>query len=111
MPGNFINNTYVCYMIHLELFCRNCGLEDPTWSELRHYVHFLSSQLTKVLASPFCGPSLARELPGFKSFVVKFMLTMAKVKTLRAFVNNQDKFILWSIKFLSFMGLLELKSY
>jgi len=66
-------------MVHSELFCRNCGLEDPTWSELRHYTHFLSSQLTKVLASPFCGPLFAQELPGFKSFVVKFMLTMAKV--------------------------------
>ena len=55
-------------------------MRDPTWSELRHYVYFLSNQLHKVEGSPFCGPSLADDLPGFRGFVIDFMFRMAKVK-------------------------------
>ncbi|XP_067940322.1 E3 ubiquitin-protein ligase rnf213-alpha-like [Watersipora subatra] len=60
------------------LLLRNCGLLDPTWSELCHYVNFLSSQLTKVLESAFCGAAFKEELPGFKTFVINFMLKMAE---------------------------------
>ena len=58
---------------------RNCGLTDPTWSELRHYVYFLSNQLTKVERSPFCTQAFADDLPGFRAFVIDFMFRMAKV--------------------------------
>ena len=58
-------------------FDRNCGLEDPTWLEISHYVHFLSVQLKKARDSPFC--SSATTDAGFKDFVISFMLKMAQV--------------------------------
>ncbi|XP_067936897.1 E3 ubiquitin-protein ligase rnf213-alpha-like [Watersipora subatra] len=62
----------------LNLLIRHCGLQDPTWSELRHYVFFLSHQLFKVEESPFCGHDFSADLPGFRKFVVEFMFRMAK---------------------------------
>ncbi|XP_067936891.1 E3 ubiquitin-protein ligase rnf213-alpha-like [Watersipora subatra] len=62
----------------LGLLIRNCGLANPTWSELRHFVYFLSSQLFKVQASPYCSHSHAGDMPGFRKFVVEFMFKMAQ---------------------------------
>jgi len=61
------------------LLRRHCGLRDPTWSELRHYVYFLSNQLEKVEKSPYCSLDCADILPGFRTFVIKFMIVMAQV--------------------------------
>ena len=67
--------------IYKSIFCyRNCGLVDPTWCELRHFVYFLSSQLFKVDKSPFCSQGSFEDLPGFRRFVVLFMFRMAKVR-------------------------------
>ena len=66
------------FNFHLDCF-RKCGLDNPTWSELRHYVYFLSNQLSKFEASPYCGQAYADDLPGFRKFVLKFMFDMAKV--------------------------------
>lgn len=57
---------------------RYCGHRDPTWLELQHFVHFLGDQLKKVQRNPFCHDEEA--LPGFKSFVVRFMISMAQVR-------------------------------
>ncbi|XP_067936885.1 E3 ubiquitin-protein ligase rnf213-alpha-like [Watersipora subatra] len=62
----------------LQLLIQNCGLKEPSWSELRHYVYFLSDQLFKVEKSPYCLESSAPDLPGFRRFVVQFMFRMAK---------------------------------
>ncbi|XP_072028224.1 E3 ubiquitin-protein ligase rnf213-alpha-like [Amphiura filiformis] len=64
----------------LETLLRNCGVIDPSWAELRHFAHFLSIQLQDCQQSTFCIPELLADtgLQGFKSFVVKFMVQMAK---------------------------------
>ncbi|XP_067940324.1 E3 ubiquitin-protein ligase rnf213-alpha-like [Watersipora subatra] len=62
----------------IKLLVENCGLTDPTWLELCHYVHFLSSQLTQVLKSAFCSPAFQKGLPGFKAFAINFMLKMSQ---------------------------------
>ena len=67
---------------------RNCGIPDPSWSEIRHFVSFLNSQLRDCEQSVFCDMKLMREilkgpnvlnLEGFRSFVVRFMIQMSRV--------------------------------
>ncbi|KAM6896925.1 E3 ubiquitin-protein ligase rnf213-beta [Xenentodon cancila] len=56
-----------------------CGMEDPSWSELKNFSWFLNVQLKDCENSIFCDPDfLADQLPGFKGFIVKFMILMAR---------------------------------
>ena len=57
-----------------------CGVIDPSWAELNHFIQFLNVQLSSCEASVFCNQAtLGDSLSGFKSFVVKFMIKMSKV--------------------------------
>lgn len=57
----------------------NCGLEDPSWAELKHFTWFLNLQLKDCENSGFCDPNFfGNILSGFKSFIVKFMIHMAR---------------------------------
>ena len=73
------------------LICRNCGIPDPSWSEIRHFVSFLNSQLRDCEQSFYCDMQLMRavlagpdvlNLEGFRSFVVRFMIQMSRVSWL-----------------------------
>ena len=73
-----ISNSVTC----LFLF-RNCGIEDPSWAELRHFVNFLNSQLQSCEESTFCNMEhVGDTLEGFRSFVVHFMILMSRVRVL-----------------------------
>jgi hypothetical protein len=63
--------------------CRHCGLRDPSWSELHNFTSFMSVQLEDCEKSVFCKYILSDDLPGFKTFVVRFMLRMSKVEYVR----------------------------
>lgn len=57
----------------------NCGLKDPSWAELKHFTWFLNLQLRDCENSIFCDADfLADHLPGFKNFIVNFMIRMSK---------------------------------
>ncbi|KAL2078388.1 hypothetical protein ACEWY4_026073 [Coilia grayii] len=57
----------------------NCGLKDPSWAELKHFTWFLNLQLKDCESSIFCDVDFfAEHLPGFKTFIVKFMIRMAR---------------------------------
>ena len=57
-----------------------CGVKDPSWSELRHFVQFLDVQLLSCETSIFCNEALVGDvMAGLKTFVVKFMVRMSKV--------------------------------
>ncbi|XP_069786067.1 E3 ubiquitin-protein ligase rnf213-alpha isoform X2 [Narcine bancroftii] len=63
----------------LQLFLIYCGVMDPSWSELRNFAWFLNLQLKDCETSVFCNYDLIQDiLQGFKSFVVNFMILMAK---------------------------------
>ncbi|KAM9716156.1 E3 ubiquitin-protein ligase rnf213-beta [Menidia menidia] len=63
----------------LRLFLTYCGMEDPSWGELKSFSWFLNVQLKDCESSVFCDPDfLADQLPGFKGFIVKFMILMAR---------------------------------
>ncbi|XP_063077858.1 E3 ubiquitin-protein ligase rnf213-beta [Engraulis encrasicolus] len=57
----------------------NCGLREPSWAELKHFTWFLNLQLKDCEHSIFCDADFfAEHLPGFKTFIVKFMIQMSK---------------------------------
>lgn len=63
----------------LEYFLSNCGMLDPSWAELKNFSWFLNVQLKDCENSVFCDRDfLADQLPGFKDFIVKFMILMAR---------------------------------
>ena len=75
----------------LECLLTKCGIGDPSWAELRHFVWFLNSQLLDTELSDFCLPIYEQDLPGFRLFVVNFMIHMSKVRTL----TTVDTFNMW----------------
>ncbi|XP_068735057.1 LOW QUALITY PROTEIN: E3 ubiquitin-protein ligase rnf213-alpha-like [Montipora capricornis] len=83
VPGNIDNDQKTC----LALLLSNCGIPDPSWSELRHFVSFLNSQLRDCEESVYCDMKLMRailagpnvlNLEGFRSFAVRFMIQMSR---------------------------------
>lgn len=63
----------------LQIFLLYCGVSDPSWAELRNFVWFLNLQLRDCEKSVFCNPAVTGDLlTGFKTFVVDFMILMAK---------------------------------
>jgi hypothetical protein len=62
----------------LELLLKHLENNNPSWSEIIHFASFLNTQLIDCEKSHFCDPHLTADiLPGFKAFVVKFMIQMA----------------------------------
>ncbi|XP_029109785.1 E3 ubiquitin-protein ligase rnf213-beta [Scleropages formosus] len=63
----------------LHHFLANCGVRDPSWAELKNFSWFLNVQLKDSEYSLFCDPNfLADHLRGFKGFIIKFMILMAR---------------------------------
>ena len=61
-------------------YFRNCGVRNPSWSELQYFVNFLNYQLRDCENSAYCDIALTEDtLEGFRSFVVAFMVIMSKV--------------------------------
>lgn len=62
---------------------RYCGVSDPSWSEIRHFVRFLDLQLMSCQESVYTRPEVVEDvLAGLKGFVVKFMIRMSRVRSL-----------------------------
>ncbi|CAL8311059.1 unnamed protein product [Arctogadus glacialis] len=63
----------------LQMLLMFCGVMDPSWAEIRNFSWFLNLQLKNCETSVFCDFDLVGDtLKGFKSFVVDFMILMAK---------------------------------
>ena len=58
---------------------RYCGVQNPSWAELHHFVQFLTTQLNDFRANTFLGAAAADILPGFSEFALKFLIQMSKV--------------------------------
>lgn len=59
---------------------RQCGIRDPSWTELRNFIGFLDVQLKASEKSIFCNEAIVGDvMSGFKTFVVRFMIRMSKV--------------------------------
>ncbi|XP_069558951.1 E3 ubiquitin-protein ligase rnf213-alpha [Brachyistius frenatus] len=63
----------------LQMLLLYCGTIDPSWAELRNFARFLNFQLKDCETSVFCDATFTGDtLTGFKTFVVDFMILMAK---------------------------------
>ncbi|XP_041633633.1 E3 ubiquitin-protein ligase rnf213-alpha isoform X2 [Cheilinus undulatus] len=63
----------------LQMLLMHCGMMDPSWAELRNFAWFLNLQLQDCETSVFCDATFTGDtLTGFKTFVVDFMILMAK---------------------------------
>ncbi|KAG7242861.1 hypothetical protein INR49_018116 [Caranx melampygus] len=63
----------------LQMLLMYCGITDPSWAELRNFAWFLNLQLQDCETSVFCDATFTGDtLTGFKTFVVDFMILMAK---------------------------------
>ncbi|XP_020567705.1 E3 ubiquitin-protein ligase rnf213-beta isoform X2 [Oryzias latipes] len=75
----------------LHHFLLYCGMGDPSWGELKNFSWFLNVQLKDCENSVFCDPDvLADHLPNFKSFIVSFMIVMARDFASPS-LNNSDE--------------------
>ena len=62
----------------MNCFHRQCGIANPSWAEVTHFISFLSVQLKDSEHSVFCSQEVAQDLPGFKTFVVRSMIQMSR---------------------------------
>ena len=74
----YTTNTNLDARTCLNVLLKHLECQTPSWSEIIHFAKFLNTQLIDCERSVFCNPYLAGEdLPGFKTFVVKFMVQMS----------------------------------
>ncbi|PVD28712.1 hypothetical protein C0Q70_11306 [Pomacea canaliculata] len=85
----------------LSTLLRHCGVLNPSWSELHHFVQFLNKQLQDFENSVYCSMATSHDLPGFSLFVLRFLIQMSKdfatrslkmsEESLSALVEPEDK--------------------
>jgi hypothetical protein len=55
-------------------------VDEPSWSEIRHFVKFLDVQLQSCEKSEFIDSKFIGDvMAGLKEFVIKFMISMSRV--------------------------------
>ncbi|KAL5009497.1 hypothetical protein ScPMuIL_011802, partial [Solemya velum] len=74
----------------LLLLLRHCGVRNPSWAEIHHFVRFLTTQLEDFEKSDFCGKAAEQDLPGFKQFVLQFLITMSRDFATRSLVMSEE---------------------
>ncbi|XP_052062680.1 E3 ubiquitin-protein ligase rnf213-alpha-like isoform X2 [Mytilus californianus] len=74
----------------LVVLLRHCGIRDPSWSELYHFVSFLNKQLQDFEVSAFCGPAAVEDLPGFSKFVLRFLIQMSRDFSTRSLEVSEE---------------------
>ncbi len=71
---NKLLNVKIC----LELLIKHLENTNPSWSEIINFSRFLNAQLVDSENSIYCNTDLTGDLlPGFKTFVIKFMVQMS----------------------------------
>ncbi|ELT99158.1 hypothetical protein CAPTEDRAFT_193714, partial [Capitella teleta] len=74
----------------IEILLRFCGLRDPSWAELHFFASFLHKQLKGYKESVFCSAHVADVLPGFREFVLKFLIQMSKDFSTRSLTISEQ---------------------
>ncbi|WAR07295.1 R213A-like protein, partial [Mya arenaria] len=74
----------------LLVLLRYCGVRDPSWSELHHFVWFLNTQLVDFEQNQFVSVAAAEDLPGFATFVLRFLIQMSRDFSTRS-VNMSEE--------------------
>ncbi|KAL3881511.1 hypothetical protein ACJMK2_027943, partial [Sinanodonta woodiana] len=74
----------------LKVLLRHCGVHDPSWAELHHFVWFLNTQLRDFEKSNFCRDTVAEDLPGFSKFVLRFLIQMSRDFSTRSLMMSEE---------------------
>ncbi|KAH3735719.1 hypothetical protein DPMN_042254 [Dreissena polymorpha] len=74
----------------LQVLLRRCGVKNPSWSELHHFVWFLNTQLVDFEQNAFVGMAAAEDLPGFATFVLRFLMQMSKDFSTRSLKISEE---------------------
>ncbi|OPL22201.1 hypothetical protein AM593_08169, partial [Mytilus galloprovincialis] len=74
----------------LVVLLRHCGIKDPSWSELYHFVSFLNKQLQDFEVSAFCCLAASEDLPGFSKFVLRFLIQMSRDFSTRSLEVSEE---------------------
>ncbi|XP_053396012.1 E3 ubiquitin-protein ligase rnf213-alpha-like [Mercenaria mercenaria] len=74
----------------LETLLRYCGIQDPSWAELHHFVWFLNTQLVDFELNNFVSAAAAEDLPGFSNFVLRFLIQMSKDFSTRSLKISEE---------------------
>ncbi|XP_070188878.1 E3 ubiquitin-protein ligase rnf213-alpha-like [Littorina saxatilis] len=76
--GHVQDSTSVQKADCLATILKYCGVGNPSWSELTHFVCFLDKQLQDFENSVYCGMATCEDLPGFSEFVLRFLIQMSR---------------------------------
>ncbi|XP_052217509.1 E3 ubiquitin-protein ligase rnf213-alpha-like [Dreissena polymorpha] len=74
----------------LSVFMRRCGVVNPSWSEIYHFVLFLNKQLLDFEQNQFVTRAAEEDLPGFSSFVLRFLIQMSKDFSTRSLTLTEE---------------------
>ncbi|KAL3881507.1 hypothetical protein ACJMK2_027939 [Sinanodonta woodiana] len=74
----------------LKVLLRHCGVPDPSWAEFHHFVWFLNTQLRDFEKSNFCSATVAEDLPGFSTFVLRFLIQMSRDFSTRSLLMSEE---------------------
>ncbi|XP_071137099.1 E3 ubiquitin-protein ligase rnf213-alpha-like [Mytilus edulis] len=74
----------------LNTLLKHCGIRDPSWSELYHFVSFLNKQLQDFEVSAFCSLAAGEDLPGFAKFVLRFLIQMSRDFSTRSLIMSEE---------------------
>ncbi|XP_062573652.1 E3 ubiquitin-protein ligase rnf213-alpha-like, partial [Saccostrea cucullata] len=74
----------------LETLLQHCGIQDPSWAELRNFVWFLNTQLKDYENSVFISFSDEETLPDFPKFVLQFLIQMSRDFSTRSLQMSEE---------------------
>ncbi|KAL3881514.1 hypothetical protein ACJMK2_027946, partial [Sinanodonta woodiana] len=74
----------------LRVLLSHCGVPDPSWAELHHFVWFFNTQLRGFEKSSFCSAAVTRVLPGFSIFVLRFLIQMSRDFSTRSLEMSEE---------------------
>ncbi|KAL3881537.1 hypothetical protein ACJMK2_027969, partial [Sinanodonta woodiana] len=85
-PSKPLGSPADCLLVLLQ----HCGVPDPSWAELHHFVCFFDTQLRDFERSIFCGDAVAEDLPGFPDFVLRFLIQMSRDFSTRSLIMSEE---------------------
>ncbi|KAL8623379.1 hypothetical protein ACOMHN_065913 [Nucella lapillus] len=74
----------------LTTLLKYCGLANPSWSELTHFVSFVNQQLEDYESNVFCSMEASQDLPGFSLFVLRFLIQMSRDFATRSLKMSEE---------------------
>ncbi|XP_004363423.1 hypothetical protein CAOG_03695 [Capsaspora owczarzaki ATCC 30864] len=79
--GQFVTSVVTAFTdgaAALKALLKDCGISNPSWTLISCFSMVLGVCLVEAQSSPYCSPALADDLPGFREFVFKLLVLVAR---------------------------------